>query len=115
MQNRQKPKFKLRRLMEEISEEEFFAGWLIEIEYYLWSIIQKDNKANLTSMPYLYDKYAKDLLSLSEQAKGWWFWNTNTYNQYDSWLEDFCDKQIGEDFINLPDWLELYNKWEYKP
>lgn len=73
----------LESLMSEISEARWCAGWLTDLEYYLW----RDAHADVNSTMYNY----AGLLQLAKECDGWW--------EY-------------ERFIPMNEWLEKYATWE---
>jgi hypothetical protein len=76
----------LQRLMSDISEEYYCAGWLTGLEFELWAMVQGGKRA--FGMSEVTESEVAQLKQLSEQCGGWWYFND----------ED------GETFITLEDW-----------
>ncbi len=77
----------LRKLMSEISEERWCAGWLGGLEYILWDVVT--GKRNDICSP----DEIEQLKYLTEKCGGWIVW----------------DKQaINEKFVPMEEWLRLY-------
>jgi hypothetical protein len=83
--------------MEYLSEENWCAGWLHDLEFELWEWVIKwragvplspDEEAN-------WDHWTKDAQALSwlaEQAGGWW-----------RWVPD-----VGPEFVPMEEWVRVY-------
>lgn len=71
--------------MEDISEDYYCAGWLADLEHYLWSVVC-GKKCELFDLPA--DRVAK-LKQLAEDANGWWIWDN------------------GRKFVPMAEWLEM--------
>ena len=79
--------------MREWSEECYCAGWMMGLEYGLWSIALMDRDH------YGFHEFnhaeADELFQLAIDANGWWVWR---------------DSDERETFIDLAEWVELYRK-----
>jgi len=64
--------------MTDISEDWFFAGWLTDLEYILWSIATKDGKWKGYHYQYLCDTYGDELKSKGEEENKWYYWSGRT-------------------------------------
>ena len=86
----------LRNTMSDISENLYCAGWLVNLEYTLWDIVNGGDRS--FGMGELNDAEVNNLKSLSENASGWWRWD---------------DEIKGELFVASNEWQEIYSK--HKP
>lgn len=80
----------LRKLMSDISEEHYCAGWLGGLEYDLWAMLNGTRGyeyGNGEVAEFMID----ELQRLSEKSGGWWV----------------CDNEIGNKFVTIEEWLEL--------
>jgi hypothetical protein len=76
----------LLRVMRDISEEQYSAGWIIGLEHYLWTLALRQNTEE-----------GQILLYCAEVCGGWWVW----------------DDERGENvFVPLPVWKTIYNESE---
>jgi hypothetical protein len=76
----------LLRVMRDISEEYYCAGWIIGLEHYLWTLALRQNTEE-----------GQILLYCAEVCGGWWAW----------------DDDRGENvFVPLPVWKTIYNESE---
>jgi hypothetical protein len=80
---------KLQELMSDISEELWFAEWLIGTEDALWSAVQ--GGASRWGIGLVTKEQVNQLQRLSKQAGGWWYW----------------DNGHGCTFIRMTDWLKM--------
>ncbi len=81
------PADELLELMNTISEDDFAAGWRIDLEYILWRRV-------LSGRP---DRRTQTLESLSGTAHGWW-----------AWLPDGEGREEGRKFVPLDEWCALF-------
>ena len=83
--------------MSEISELAFCAGWMDELEYRLWEIVQGGprNYGQIT----LTDDLLHRLRHLFESLQGWVWFN---------------DELEVEEFIEKGRWLNVYERWLHK-
>jgi len=87
---------KLAKLMSDLSEEAYCAGWMMGLEYALWE--------RVTEGPgeYGFLTIAQEILdvlkSLSDECGGWVRW----------------DDKKGECFVPMDEWLALYERWKEK-
>lgn len=73
--------------MQQISEDEWSAGWMTGLEYILWEcVIGKDGAHGL------YAEQAAELTVLSQRCDGWWIWDD------------------GARFVRLEEWRETYER-----
>lgn len=82
-------------LMSDISEEEYFAGWLSGLEYSLWyRVIDTDNM----------DDEVIALRKLSEEIGGWIIWWDDSND------ESLIDKpdEWGNVFVPMAEWIQMY-------
>jgi len=76
-----------------ISEDHFFASWLLGLEYILWSIATGDGKWKGMTYDYMRQKYGNELKELAETEGRWYRWN-----QEECWSEE----------VSLTDWEKDY-------
>lgn len=80
--------------MSELSEQAYYAGWMLELEYELWQA--------LTNGPRKYGRlqvtgsHIAQLLRLSNAAGGWISF----------------DSVHGESFVKLDEWRVQFSKWK---
>jgi len=84
----------LAREMSEISEQAFCAGWMDELEYRLWEIVQGGPRKY--GQVVLSDAQVTHLRDLSNKLRGW-VW--------------FSDESEIEEFIGSERWQSLYEGW----
>ena len=77
----------LRKLMSEISEGHWCAGWLVGLEYILWDVV--NGKRNDICGP----DEIEQLKYLSEKCSGWIVWD---------------NQAIDKKFVPMEEWLRLY-------
>lgn len=73
--------------MADISEEHFYAGWLIGLENDLWAILHGTSSRGEISHEQL-----GRLRDLHEKCGGWWYW----------------DEEHGHMFVTTYEWMERY-------
>lgn len=81
--------------MRHLSEENWAAGWLIELEFTLWDWVlrwrsntEPSSEFERTNIP------DTEVLSwLAEQAGGWWHWDETTKEP---------------EFVPLDEWVKIY-------
>lgn len=81
----------LPQIMSDISEETWSAGWLMGCEYRIWGYLQEESG-------WLTDEQRAVLEWLSEQAGGWFWWQS--------------PEKDGPVFISRDAWLERYAAWQ---
>jgi hypothetical protein len=81
-------------LMEDISEAHYCAGWMSDLEYSLWRIVQGGDP--LYGMFPISEERVEALRWLSDQAGGWWTW----------------DDKDGEKFVPLHQWRPMFKRHE---
>lgn len=75
----------LLRLMRELSEEYYAAGWIVGLEFYLWHMaVTKPNTEE-----------AQLLIFCAEASGGWWMWD---------------ESKGGPLFVPLPIWTAQYQQ-----
>jgi hypothetical protein len=78
--------------MSDLSEEFWRAGWMRDLEFMLWSLIEgKETDASLT----LTRDQLATLKSLSNACKGWIVFRRDTQ----------------ETFVSMPEWVQLFAAW----
>jgi hypothetical protein len=78
--------------MSDLSEEFWCAGWMRDLEFMLWSVIEgKEADASLT----LTRNQLATLKSLSNACKGWIVFRRDTQ----------------ETFVSIPEWVQLFAAW----
>ncbi|MGO9994853.1 MAG: hypothetical protein ACLPTF_20395 [Steroidobacteraceae bacterium] len=78
--------------MSALSEKTWFAGWMRDLEYMLWSVVngeKSQGRLNLTGA-----QVAK-LKSLSDACQGWIVFRGDT----------------EETFVPSPEWIRLFTAW----
>ena len=85
-------KRELAALMSDISEEAYCAGWMEHLEFDLWSAVK--NGPIEYGRIYISDEIIDHLKKLSEEIKGWIFF----------------DAENEEEFIRLKEWIAMYDK-----
>lgn len=84
----------LQKVMSEISEEHWCAGWMSSLEYILWDAVAGKRKDICSA------EEIEQLKYLSEKCGGWVIW----------------DKQAkGERFVPMEEWLRLYEARHHPP
>lgn len=81
---------RLRNLMEELSEDHYAAGWLIGLEYRLFSAAYADEAFG----DGLSHDERSQLITLSQRCQGWWTFELKT----------------GRKFLPLDEWLKIYEE-----
>lgn len=76
----------LLRIMRDLSEEYYSAGWVIGLEHYLWNLALRQNTVE-----------GQMLLYCAETSGGWWIWD---------------DKAGGHVFVPLAAWKSVYREDE---
>lgn len=82
----------LANYMSEVSEEAFFAGWLIGIEFTLWRLASHPSMSLRDCCPFTMEQ-ALRLRALSKASGGWVYW------------DDGID---GLAFVSLERWRQIY-------
>lgn len=82
------------RLMSDISEEYYCAGWMSGLEFSLWRMVQGGDRSY--GMSEVSEDEVTQLKQLSEQCGGWWYFNDDD----------------GETFILVDDWNAMLAKPE---
>jgi len=76
----------LLRIMRDLSEEYYAAGWMSGLEHYLWNLALRQNTVE-----------GQMLLYCAETSGGWWIWD---------------DKAGGHVFVPLAAWKSAYREDE---
>jgi len=99
------PIFELKKLMEEISQDHYCAGWMDGLEFILWKFVKEGSKDQEYGMGVIKGSTILRLKELSEEAGGWWvFFLDSKYSRPRS--QDYS----GSAFIPMYQWEEYYNK-----
>lgn len=77
--------------MSDLSEEYYCAGWLIGLEFSLWSMLEGGSRN--FGMSVVTEKEIGELRSLHKRCDGWWVWS-----------EDLQ----GEAFVSTEEWIVIY-------
>ena len=78
--------------MSSLSEGTWCAGWLLDLEFMLWSALVVENFHGRLALT---DAEVEHLRSLSGGCQGWIVFHENT----------------EETFVPLPEWLRLFADW----
>jgi hypothetical protein len=82
----------LMNAMSDISEDYYAAGWLANLEYYLWSmVVGGDTKFGLGRVS---GEEIANLKQLHDKAGGWWYY----------------DDDLSEQFLTTEEWLIMYDE-----
>ena len=84
----------LARMMSEISEQAFHAGWMDELEYRLWEIVNGGHRKYGQTV--LTDQQVARLRDLANEVRGW---------------VRFNDETELEEFVGRERWQQLYDEW----
>lgn len=83
--------------MREYSEDFWCAGWISNLEYDLWAFVCGDTETYGTYLSkYLDDIDREHLQTLANDAGGWYYWSE--------------EEPVGEKFIAMDNWLEMYEE-----
>jgi hypothetical protein len=88
----------LLNLMNDISEDHYAAGWMVGLEYNLWSLAFENPEGNL-GFSELSLRNRGRLIELTHRCQGWWIWS---------------DDHGGRKFLSYNDWLSMYQRWTGK-
>ncbi len=90
----------LKTLMSKISEDHFCAGWLVDLEYKLWSMVIDRSAENRDfGFGEVLLEQVDVLSELNLKSGGWWYWaESDTKQGYNG----------GELFVTTEEWLEMY-------
>jgi hypothetical protein len=83
----------LQRLMSDVSEEYYCAGWLTGLEFELWPMLNGGSRR--FGMGEVGEDEVAQLKALSEQAGGWWRWDDEdgqTFTTLDEWQAVLASK-----------------------
>ena len=80
---------RLLNLMGDISEEVYYAGWLIDLEFTLWAIAERAVPPGEVG-----EERATELRKLATECSGWWRW----------------DEAAGNVFMSLPEWRRMVDE-----
>ena len=87
--------FALQNMMGALSEENWTAAWLHDLEYRLWEeVVGERAKAGFEATP----RQREILKLLAEESGGWWF----------------CNEDCGRQFIETDAWAAKYAAWKTK-
>ena len=92
----------LRDYMSELSEDYYCAGWLVDLEYVLWDVLEGNKNAFAGGE--LKDEEIQKLRDLSAKCEGWIYWDDDheTHNPL----------EFGESFIPLGLWKIKFAVWK---
>lgn len=82
----------LLRVIEDLSEEHWCAGWYMSIEFHLWGAVVLWRQGRGSR----YAEAAESLDQLARDADGWWHW---------------APKAGRVDFFPMPHWLPIFELW----
>ncbi|HEY8878261.1 MAG TPA: hypothetical protein VIN03_11895 [Roseateles sp.] len=94
----------LYRLMSEISESCYCAGWLTGNEYTLWEMVADPNAERRYGMDEVSERDIQTMREISTEIGGWVRWHD------DEDEPGLPSSEWGIRFIAMPDWLRLYDK-----
>ena len=80
-----------------LSEENYRAGWMSNLEYDLWAIIKEKTQKRFATGYSLEPYQIENLQRLSDLCGGW-----------------ICFSEEGESFIPLNEWINKFREWEEK-
>lgn len=89
------PRYALRHLMSDLSEEAYCASWHFDTEFALWELIQGDRDAWMRLSGN--DPRIAELRRLHEETGGWWRYN-----------DDLDDGWGAPEFIATDHWRDIY-------
>lgn len=92
------------RLMSEISEGCYCAGWLTGNEYTLWEMVSDSAAERRYGMDEVSERDIQDMREISAEIGGWVHWYDDTDDPA------LPSSEWGIRFIAMPDWLKLYEK-----
>lgn len=79
--------------MTDLSEDWFFAGWLVNLEYILWSVACGDGKCKSIDYHHLCEHYGKQLKSQAEAENKWYYWSNRSKSieemRLDVWVRKY--------------------------
>lgn len=84
----------LHDLMSKISEDYYFAGWLNDLEFSLWSMIRGGDRR--FGFGEVTDGEVAELKRLHEKTGGWWRY----------------EERVGEVFVPTAEWIEIVRRKE---
>lgn len=88
----------LLRMMCDLSEDNWCAGWLIDLEYILWWVVLKGDYKG--GFGFIGPREAMRLKNLHKLAGGWWiFVGGDEHNRFvptDEWLRLYAAKEAQE-------------------
>lgn len=88
------PKEELRQEISRISEAGYYAGWNVDLEFFLWQVFNGGSRE--FGVKTITDAEIAHLKTLSEQSGGWWYWS------------DESKKVV---FISMGEWQEIYQRF----
>jgi len=84
----------LAKIMSEISEDAYCAGWLVDLEYKLWQVLV-DGRGEF-GFAAVSEEEIEELRVLSELCGGWIVWDKD---------------RGGRRFVPLDQWLAIFAAW----
>lgn len=94
----------LYRLMSDISEDCWCAGWLIGNEYTLWEMVADPAAERRYGQGQVSERDIQAMREISAEIGGWVRW----HDDHDE--PDFPSSEWGIRFIAMPEWLPMYEK-----
>lgn len=85
--------------MEDLSEEHFYASWLIDLEYILWGIVQEGVRHNTFFDNCIEVETLDELRRLANEAGGWWVWDDHD-------MPDGTHETTR--FVPMDEWLKMH-------
>lgn len=88
------PKEELRQEMCRFSESGHYAGWNVDIEFYLWQAVNGGSKE--FGARTITEAEIAHLKTLSQQSGGWWCWSNSSAKAV---------------FLPIDEWQEIYQRF----
>ena len=85
----------LAEFMSELSEEAYYAGWMVELEYTLWEALL-DGRSEFGRLE-LTDEQRARLRQLSDACGGWIVF----------------DEHADETWVPTPEWRQRFSAWQH--
>lgn len=95
----------LYRLMCDISEEHYCAGWRCDNEYILWKMVADPTADRWYGMREVDSEDIEDLRTLSSMIGGWIRWRD---------IEEDASLPWGPVYTPMKEWLEMYERYMAK-
>lgn len=85
------------RQIHRISEQSYYAGWMRNIEFFLWKAVLEG--AREFGVREITSAEIDHLKSLAEASGGWWHWSNE------------IEKPV---FVPMSEWLTIYSNFSFK-